>query len=366
MRQLTKFFPGFCSRLKIFLCYAHEDRHIADEISQTLTNSGHDVFMDVSKLKAGGDFNEAIRRAIAGADRFIFIISKASVAAGKFTLTELNFAQERWPSPVGAVFPVQVDPAVDVASLPAYLRLIQVQSVKGNAAAEVADVIEKSRAVRPRYLAAAAMLLAVVAGFPLLRYIDGKTSFRMDQIRQVDFRPYLRPGDVADSLWVESPLRVTVKPIKFFNEGQKTIQVDRQTVSLPIAGKVALFHSANEVDLKPDGVGCDDRWLCSKGIADTKELGPRGEWAREIMFQESPVEAVTYGDLVRSICTTKDDWLELTVATQARAIGMLGGVDVPRSAGCKIALKPWQKENSKTTCDPTFKPRRRNIVFNCQ
>lgn len=162
MSALARRLPSFCSRLSIFVCYAHEDRGLAEEIAQALTNDGHEVFIDANKLKVSGDFNEDIREAINSAERFIFLISRASMGRGKYPQTELGFAQQRWPSPQGSVWPVLVDADIDVAQLPVYLRSVQIYRVKGNAPAEIAAEIEASRVVKPRFLMALAGMLALL------------------------------------------------------------------------------------------------------------------------------------------------------------------------------------------------------------
>jgi hypothetical protein len=99
MRWLADWSPSSWSSLKIFICYATEDRDAAEEIAHTLRNDGHDVFVDAHSLRVSNDFHQDIRRAIAASDRFIFLVSQASIAQGKYTQTELAFAQQRWPSP---------------------------------------------------------------------------------------------------------------------------------------------------------------------------------------------------------------------------------------------------------------------------
>ena len=46
------------------------------------------------------------------------------MSKGRYTMTELRFAEEKWRSPAGRVLPVMVQ-ATDTAAIPAYLRAVQ-------------------------------------------------------------------------------------------------------------------------------------------------------------------------------------------------------------------------------------------------
>src|SRR5271155_2735996 len=120
--MLADWLPSAFSRLRIFICYSSEYRPLAEEIAQTLRNAGHIVFFDKDALPPARDYNDRIRRAIGGADRFIFLASRSALSVGKYTITELEFVRRRWASPDGKVFPVIVDPELQPSELPAYLR----------------------------------------------------------------------------------------------------------------------------------------------------------------------------------------------------------------------------------------------------
>ncbi len=105
----------------VFLCHASEDKTAAERIQLALASAGYKVFFDEESLPPGGDYHARIREAIRECDIFIFLISTSSVAQGKFTLTELKFARDRWPSPVGRVLPVNLD-NLSTTEIPAYLR----------------------------------------------------------------------------------------------------------------------------------------------------------------------------------------------------------------------------------------------------
>src|SRR5882757_5537876 len=125
----------------IFLCHASEDKAIVEPIQLALASAGCDVFYDEESLPPGGDYQARIRAAVNSCDLFVFIASTASVVAGKFTLTELKFARERWPSPINRVLPVIID-RLKPRDLPFYLQAATILTISGSAAAEVRAAVE--------------------------------------------------------------------------------------------------------------------------------------------------------------------------------------------------------------------------------
>jgi hypothetical protein len=127
----------------VFLCHASEDKPLAEPIQLALANAGYEVFYDERSLPPGGDYHDRIRQAINKCDLFIFLISKASISSGKYTLTELGFAREKWPSPVNRALAVLLED-IPVAEIPSYLSSTTILSAKGNVAAEVRVAVKKS------------------------------------------------------------------------------------------------------------------------------------------------------------------------------------------------------------------------------
>ena len=125
----------------IFLCHASEDKPLVEPMQLALASAGYEVFFDQQSLPPGGDYQARIRAAILLCDVFVFVASPASVASGKFTLTELRFARERWPSPVDRVLPVAIG-GLKPSELPPYLQAVTVLTVSGNLAAEVRAATE--------------------------------------------------------------------------------------------------------------------------------------------------------------------------------------------------------------------------------
>jgi formylglycine-generating enzyme required for sulfatase activity len=156
----------------VFLCHASEDKHVVEPMQLALASAGYKVFYDELSLPPGGDYHARIRLAIRQCDIFVFIGSKSSIAAGKYTLTELKFARERWASPVKHVLPVSIG-GTSPSDFPAYLQAATVLVASGNAAAEVRAAVEGMLAnARPSLLklglaaiAIAGMAAALVAAY---------------------------------------------------------------------------------------------------------------------------------------------------------------------------------------------------------
>ena len=123
---------------------------------------------------AGLEYDQAIAAAIAASDLIVFLITPASVAAGRYTLTEIKLAEERWPRPSGRVLPVMMR-ATEIAAVPSYLRAVNILTPRGEAVAETAHEVQRlTRGLRlttrvgrwlrsPVGLVAAALIVAASA-----------------------------------------------------------------------------------------------------------------------------------------------------------------------------------------------------------
>jgi hypothetical protein len=154
--------------MKIFICYASEQRDLAQRLALALTGADVDVFFDRANLPPSGEFNLAIRTAIHGSDLFLFLASREALQEGAYTMTELGIAQRRWPHPAQRVLTVLAD-TTPMAALPPYLSAVTVLAPAGNLVAETVDVVARWRERRRRHYlaraAAVAAFLAVAAGF---------------------------------------------------------------------------------------------------------------------------------------------------------------------------------------------------------
>src|ERR1700745_876218 len=130
--------------MDVFLCHASQDGDVAERIQLSLIAGGHNVFFDAQSLPAAGDYQARIKAAIDRSDLFVFLITPNSIAKGKFTLSELQMARDRWPAPGGHGLGVTLA-GVPVSSGPNYLRATPLLSVAGDPAVEVRAVVEHAR-----------------------------------------------------------------------------------------------------------------------------------------------------------------------------------------------------------------------------
>jgi|JI6StandDraft_1071083.scaffolds.fasta_scaffold16495_4 hypothetical protein len=125
----------------IFLCHASEDKKIAKRIYHALISGNHEVFFDENNLSASEDYHPSISRAINKCDIFIFLITRNSLRPGKFTLTELNLIEKRWPKPEGKVLPINLENILP-SEFPPYISTIVSYTIKGDPAAEVRTAVD--------------------------------------------------------------------------------------------------------------------------------------------------------------------------------------------------------------------------------
>jgi hypothetical protein len=151
--------------MHLFLSYAREHQATADAIVLRLRQAGHDVFFDKDDLPPAESYDNQIRQALKDSDGLVFLISPESVAHGRYTLTELGFARERWRNPSGRVLPVMIVPT-PYGDIPEYLKAVTVLEPKGNVVAEAAAGAERlgGRSGLRRWAIAALALVLVVAG----------------------------------------------------------------------------------------------------------------------------------------------------------------------------------------------------------
>jgi hypothetical protein len=128
------------------MCYASEQRELADRLAVTLRNQGHKVFLDRDDLPAGNSFEDSIRKAVNRCNLLVFLISPQSVkkhnGGGKYTLTELKYARERWPAPSGHVLPIIVE-KTPLNDIPGYLRSVSLFEAEGDLSAEAVAEVSK-------------------------------------------------------------------------------------------------------------------------------------------------------------------------------------------------------------------------------
>ena len=154
---------------KVFLSYTSSLGETAARIELSLKGEGFSVFRDRSVLPPGESFDDRIRTAIEESDLFVFLITPESVAPGRYTLTELKFAEQKWAHPRGRVLPVVVE-ATPKEAIPAYLRAVTILKPRGNLVAEVAAEVARMgrpwwrRMLEPRRLVPTVIVALLVAG----------------------------------------------------------------------------------------------------------------------------------------------------------------------------------------------------------
>jgi tetratricopeptide (TPR) repeat protein len=153
----------------IFLSYSSPESEAATRIELALKGEGHSVFRDRSALPPGESFDARIRAAIEESDLFIFLISRTSVLDGRYTLTELKFAEQKWGHPAGHVLPVLTEP-VPKEAIPEFLRAVTILQPRGDIAAEVTAEVDRMTQprwrwfLRPQGLALIVLALLLFAG----------------------------------------------------------------------------------------------------------------------------------------------------------------------------------------------------------
>jgi ankyrin repeat protein len=153
--------------MRVFLSYSRADRPTAEAIVATLKQAGHSVFFDQDRIQAAEDFNRIIWGQVRKSDLFLFLISPSSVQPGAYALTELGFAEKKWPNPERRVLPVVISP-IDIAQVPVYVSLCHILRPEGNVAAEVRATVnrldKRHRWVRIGRAAAVVAGLALIGG----------------------------------------------------------------------------------------------------------------------------------------------------------------------------------------------------------
>jgi tetratricopeptide (TPR) repeat protein len=251
--------------MNIFLSYASEQRAVAEEIALALREEGHAAFFDRSTLAEADAYNAGIREAIRDCDLLVFLVSPEAVLQGRYTLTELKFAEEKWPSPVGRVLPVIVRPT-NTETIPAYLRAVVILRPGGNVAAEVVAAV--ARISRPwwmqiirRYgisLFALAVLGVGVGSWRVYEY--RRTCGEASRLAQ-EAELQQNAGDYA-AAWDRYATGLAVCPSsRAAAEGQERLAMDWLDNIRVTEGKETFTDIANKVQpaLSRGAVSADDR-----------------------------------------------------------------------------------------------------------
>ena len=126
--------------MRLFLSYPSEFRSQVEEVATRLRAAGHRVFFGPEDLPSGESFDDRIRRAIRQSDAFLCFLTPEFVAPGRYTLSELEIARRKWPSPTGHTLPVRAR-ELPTETVPPYLRAVTILEPKANLAADVIAVL---------------------------------------------------------------------------------------------------------------------------------------------------------------------------------------------------------------------------------
>jgi hypothetical protein len=154
--------------MQIFISFASEQRETAELVAVVLRERGYQVFFSRDTLPAAESFDVRIEKAVKSSDLFIFLVSPESVTKGKYTLTELSFAREKWSSPSGHVLPVMIAPT-PISAIPVYLRSVSIFEPEGSVATDIAVQADKVLRQTSRSIARFVALAGVGTG--LLSYL---------------------------------------------------------------------------------------------------------------------------------------------------------------------------------------------------
>lgn len=149
--------------MKVFLSHAAADSALAEQACFALRELDYEVFFDRSSLPHGEGFHQRIREELVSSDLFVILVSRNALRAGSYCLTEIEFAQQRWPHPTGRVLPVLIEP-LKASDLPAFLTAVTYLEPKGNVVAETAAATAQlARRIRRRHVLRIALAAAAVA-----------------------------------------------------------------------------------------------------------------------------------------------------------------------------------------------------------
>ena len=165
------------------------------------------MFRDRTSLPPGESFDARILSAIEESDLFIFLISRESISQGRYTLTELKFAEQKWGQPAGHVLPVLVEP-VPKEAIPIFLRAVTILHPQGNLTAEVAAEVARMtapwwrRMLEPRRLvptAAVMLVIAIVAWMGLPNYLERREQDHQAAKLVKQSESKVQSGDATDA-----------------------------------------------------------------------------------------------------------------------------------------------------------------------
>lgn len=178
--------------MHVFVSYSNQDADLAESVAIRLHDAGHEVFFDRSEIGAGEAFDAVIRDALARTDFLIFIASPEALADDSYSLSELSQFKRRFRSPQGRLLTVPIR-GTNVNNLPAYLRAVSIQEVKGDAPTEITTTtIECLGRLRQTHSPK-----SIVVSLALVVLVCGTFVLDKDPQEDSDHTPLPRTRDVS-------------------------------------------------------------------------------------------------------------------------------------------------------------------------
>jgi TIR domain len=110
--------------LRVFLCYAHDDREIVHKLYDRLLRDGIHAWLDVERLQPGQDWEREIRKAILKSNMVIVCLSRGFNKRYGYRYEELKIASEKAKFlSTGEIFIIPV--RLEKCNLPESLRHLQ-------------------------------------------------------------------------------------------------------------------------------------------------------------------------------------------------------------------------------------------------
>ena len=236
----------------IFVSYSSAQSDVAARIELALAGDGHAVFRDRSALPPGESFDPRIRAAIEDSDLFIFLISPESVSEGRYTLTELKFAEQKWSHPAGHVLPVFVQ-ATPKDAIPPYLRAVTILQPRGDIVAEVAAEVDRltapwwRRMLAPRRLVPTVLLALLVIGgtaMGLPPYLERRAQNARAEMLVAQSEAELRSGNHANAWALLEQARAAAPASERVFEAQEQLAMKRlRSAGLDDRGERSAFDA---------------------------------------------------------------------------------------------------------------------------
>ncbi|HEX9639768.1 MAG TPA: toll/interleukin-1 receptor domain-containing protein [Candidatus Krumholzibacteria bacterium] len=187
--------------MRIFLSYAHDAERLESQrkrghsvraVAVELRIRGHEVFVD-DDLPKGDEFRRTLQEKVDGCDLFVAFLSPGYVERGSYCLTELGYAEKRWPNPAGHVLPI-IQRRVDLTLVPNFAKALSIVETKGDFTTEVADVIDPRRRPapatrRPCLLQALcwAVGAAIILWMALIAYYEADGGSELPSVTKLGF-----------------------------------------------------------------------------------------------------------------------------------------------------------------------------------